>query len=804
LAYPFRSTFPTCFISHTTSTLQQHSLHLTSVSRPPHFPYHMRRGTGLSGPSSAPWTTFRSGSQPATRGKRPADELPAEAPRATIGQPQPSLQQTLDTQPQPLPSLDSLATPQTTPWRSKSPSYLMGKNPYGRILDNVEHPYGERRTPAPGPPSQLGSNMGGRPRTSGSFRFITRPPPPPAPERKVSVDGPPTPPPLSPARPPQKTYSVKDAKSFFETKASESRKIPLPPAPSATIAKGASADSRITQQPSKAESFMRTTSDHEETRAAKETPTRKVSNAALPVPRPPTEAAERRQSTQRTNPSIRANADDVKPSVVVRTATQIDSSEKPARRRNSPRRSTEVAERSNSESPYAAETSASERRRSTNVSTQSPPRAQPLRGVQRSAVQRNRLNDRSEAAFTESLYSEHPPASDETVRRYSTRKSTTAEADKVSPSSDSKQTGKARRSETGNAVRRSTDQRDRGTAIANQQRSSRQNAFPEPQPDGAVSVTKNRRQESRSAPTDQESDANEYVLRSRRRPTMSEPEDLDVNVETRVHNFGEPLPTVEKLEDIPAKSLGHDGSSSHHSLTRRISTKAANSSGNVGVGEGYYSIEVPEHVDYRGGYGRRKTQDFGFPGARVKSRSTFRAYKAPLQNPTNWIKRACGHFSTISAIEPREEAAKMLCSRCRAMSPPLPTASKHRRSRRRAATDSSTSTARSSKKASRCRRQYPSECISGDKCGDSFAQDLGYIIDSILEEHQSTLQSVINNIKFSQPNLAQLRRVSEDLVKRCKSGASCTGACRNTCQRPVCDYVHQPCQPCQPVQQVCG
>lgn len=769
----------------------------------------MRRGTGLSAPSSGPSTTSGPGSQPATRGKRPVDELSSRAPRGTFEQPQPSLQRTLETQPRPLPPPNDLVAPQASPWRTKSPSYLRGKNPYGRILDNVEHPYRKRRTPAPGPPSQLGSNMGGRPRTSGSFKFVTRPTPPPAHERKVSVDGPPTPPPLPPARPPQKKFSVKDAKTFFETKASESREVtPFPPAGSAVTAKGASADSRIKQQAPKNGSVVRNTGGSDEARPAQETSTRrKVSSAALPIPRPPTEVAERRQSTQRTNPFIRAKADDVKPKVLVRTAIRMNTGERPARRRNSPRHSTEVAERSNSDSLYAAESTEPGHRGSTNVSMQPKPQAQSLGGVQRSVVQRDQLNNLYEAARTDSIHSEQPPASNETVRRHSIRKSHTAETDKASPSSDAEQTGQAHRSQTSNPVRRVAGPLDRVSATRTQEGSSRQDYFQERQHD----TRRSRRQESRSAPIDQERDANESVQRSRRRSTMSEPEDLDVSFETHVHNFGEPLPTVEKLEEIAAKSLTHDGSSSNHSLTRQTSARAVNSSANVGIEEGYYSIEVPEHVDWRGGYGRRKTQDFGFPGARIKPRSTFRTYNAPLQNPGNWIKRACGHFSTISALEQREEAARLPCTQCRAISPPLPTTSKHHRSRRRAATDSSASSSQSFKKGSRGRRQHHSECISGDKCGDTFAQDLGYVIDSILEEHQNTLQNVINNIRFSQPNLAQLRRVSEDLINRCKSGASCTGACRNICQRPVCNHVYQPCQPvcqpcqpCQPVQQVCG
>lgn len=282
---------------------------------------------------------------------------------------------------------------------------------------------------------------------------------------------------------------------------------------------------------------------------------------------------------------------------------------------------------------------------------------------------------------------------------------------------------------------------------------------------------------------------------------MSEPHHLDSDIETHVRNFGEPIQSVEKLEEIAAKSLSHDGSSSHYSFARRTSSQPLNLAANVSVEEGYDSIEVPDHVDWRGGYGRRKTQDFGFPGARIKTRSTSRTCRVPLRDPGKWTKRACGHFSAISSTEPREEATNKPCSQCQETAPPLPSPSKHCRSRKQAATDSSARSSYISKDKPEYHRRHHSECISGDRCGDAFAQDLGLIIDSILEEHQNTLQSVINNIRSSQPSLAQLRRVSEDLVKRCKSGASYAEACPNVCRRLVCDHC-QPCQPCGPTQSV--
>ena len=67
--------------------------------------------------------------------------------------------------------------------QGKSPVYLQGRNPYGQVLDRIEHPYREPRNPttsvarADGPPSQVGSSIEGRPRTAGSFQFKSRPGP---------------------------------------------------------------------------------------------------------------------------------------------------------------------------------------------------------------------------------------------------------------------------------------------------------------------------------------------------------------------------------------------------------------------------------------------------------------------------------------------------------------------------------------------------------------------------------------------------------------------------------------------------
>lgn len=261
--------------------------------------------------------------------------------------------------------------------------------------------------------------------------------------------------------------------------------------------------------------------------------------------------------------------------------------------------------------------------------------------------------------------------------------------------------------------------------------------------------------------------------------------------------FGEPTNPHGKTEKGAPNGLNFDGAASDYNSSRRATARDVTAAG-IGVQPGYHDIKVPDHVDWRGAYGRRKTQDFGFPGARIKPRSTFRAFK-PLVDPGDWVKRSCGHFSRMDKSETRDQASRLLCQQC--LRAPLPTKqpSVRQSPRRRAATDSSTSTSSHSiasddslGRKSR-RRRHHSENIPADKCGDTFADDLGDIIDSILDEHANSLQGVINNIKHTQPNLERLRRASEDLVKRCQGGGKCMkhqAPFQSVC--PICHPTSQP------------
>lgn len=314
----------------------------------------------------------------------------------------------------------------------------------------------------------------------------------------------------------------------------------------------------------------------------------------------------------------------------------------------------------------------------------------------------------------------------------------------------------------------------------------------------------NRRRSSRSASATEKNIPDLSVNAEKCRASKYSTTDLEIPKKNTVKS----VDVRQRVEAIAARGLSHDGTSSQPSLSRRHSTFGPIRTADIGVQDHYHNIEVPYHIDSRSAFGRRKSQDFGFPGARIKSHTTSRSHK-PLQGPRNWIKRACGHFSYTEHGEAQVQAQSRSCQQCSAKFPPqpIPHALQQHRGGRRAVSKSATSTSSSSKRSvsgrghkSRRRQRY-SKCIESDKCGDTFARDLGYIIDSILEEHTNTLQGVINNIRRSQTSPVQLRRVSGDVVQRRQIGGVCTSP-SYTPRRPqfIQPMVQQPYHPCQTIQ----
>lgn len=433
--------------------------------------------------------------------------------------------------------------------QTKLPAYLTGKNPYGQILEQVDHPYRERKQVSGAPPSQLGSNIEGRPRTAGSFNFKTRPAPSPQPLPKASSHSSPVLPLLPPERPP-KTEAFRAAKSFFESRALESQKEASP-------------------QPKGVGHIQRSS------------------------------------LTTKFKPSTVASG------VVATPSNNV-----------------------------AVEGSSLTRRRSANVLSQPQQVAKPL--------------------------------GDERYRKFQHDK-----ADK--------------------------------------------------QPRTATDSVAKRKAGSQATSTE---------------------------------------------------STGYDGSSSQLSfepnLNQHMSLSAMIPVDDLSVEDGYYSIEVPDHIDDRGAYGRRNTLDFGYPSARIKPIPTLQTYKAPLRDPGRWTKRSCGHFSSIQAteLESIEEAAKRPCNQCSSTENPSLESREYpkakpsfRPSQKKTETDLYfPSIAKRELRRKPRRGRHPSNQSAhntplSERTEEDIVHDLSSLIDSILQEHQTVLQKVITNIEASRYPQQRQRRL---------------------------------------------
>jgi hypothetical protein len=588
----------------------------------------------------------------------------------------------------PLPQ--SSGEPQSFPAGRKSPAYLQGKNPYGQVLDRIEHPYREIKaeTTIAVPSAQAGSSIGERSHASGLSDSKTR-------SRAYELER--SDPIIAPSlsRPANVPQSVRSAKDFFETRASHYPSTPLPP-PS-TIGVGRKSFAPKSQPPS-----------------GECAPTITIGTATPPVDMTDHEGK---------------YDHDVEPESMAR------------------RRSTNIfAGKPEDVRPFGIDL-----RAASDSPAQDPIPEGPLAGNGK-----QRLVDKSDP-------------SDEVVRRLSIRSSIPAAETREAKSSNLQSQQEGRRAKSGRNLRR-TFEEDKGT-----------------------SPKRLRRSGSYTASLAEMSDFSKAPINRVAEWTPS------TDTETSSQQFGKSVDVRRRAQEIVSRNLGHDGASDVSSF-RRSTISSPIPTANIGVEEKYHEIEVPDDVDNRQGYGRRVTQDFGFPGARIKSHSTNRTSK-PLRDPGNWTKRACGHFSYMGKGEHRDHAQQKICRQCSTRAPPpKQVQTTQRRERRRALSESSTSTTSSSKPLNHdiCRKQrrrrHHSECIPYDKCGDAFADELGYIIDNILEEHANTLQSVISNIKNSQPSLNQLRRLSGELVQRCRANTSCRQRCQPSCQKddhwlPPCPFI---------------
>jgi hypothetical protein len=133
------------------------------------------------------------------------------------------------------------------------------------------------------------------------------------------------------------------------------------------------------------------------------------------------------------------------------------------------------------------------------------------------------------------------------------------------------------------------------------------------------------------------------------------------------------------------------------------------------------SPKVPDDVDNRAAYGRRQSPDFGFPGARIKLHTTQTNHGASI-DPGDWTKLGCGHFSNVPRSEIDSHSFTKPCHRCSA------------------------------------------KCMTRDGRNDDLFHDLSHTIDTIVEEHTSTLRGIINDIKRGQTGQLQDQATSHDLA----------------------------------------
>ncbi|KAF2270860.1 hypothetical protein CC78DRAFT_4750 [Lojkania enalia] len=655
--------------------------------------------------------------------------------------------------------------------RSKSPVYLQGKNPYGKILDGDRPSYEKPKAQATRPPSQRGSNIEGRLRTSGPLTFTTRPIRPELDRKPLqSADG-------KAARPQHlpNPVSVRCTKSFFESKSAESRfSAPL------YQASGSSNQGTATNTGAK-ERYGKTATQREtkdggvcstRTSSAIQTqiaPQKETPELTVPTPKPPSDAAKRSDLSQRTNPFVRQKPDSITPKVLVTTATGLCLTD----HTTPPNCSTGVQPTARKSS--STDTQAVTRKRSidmpmellsaTEISPHEPP-ATPQ------SIKPSELLNTVPAAVEESEWLSHHDLHEDAVRRKSIQGTMTiAEAGEIIAAGTLKRSDEARHSGANHDIR---------SANSEFNRQSSPTQWPDPlatkRRPGCNEIDNPRLTHSTSKEISQRE--------PRQRSTRLTMANLDQDWLACSQEPRESLCSTEALDEIAVKPLSHDGVDSRQSFSF-VSMRG------IGIEEGYQDVKVPPCIDNRGSYGRRKTNDFGYPGARIKPQTSGR-FKRVSQDPGNWDKSTCGHFPRRETRESNEDASN---TRCLGYLPKDIFAAKSVPWKpdtlsKRGAIDSSTTNSNSYNNGNvTCRCHYHSECIRADRCGDTFAKDLAYILDSLLTEHTSTLEQVISNIKASQTSPSQLRRVPEDLVQRSPMVGSPSRIlpCRTEPRRP-CKY----------------
>ncbi|KNG44280.1 atp synthase delta mitochondrial precursor [Stemphylium lycopersici] len=619
----------------------------------------------------------------------------------------------------------------TSPTGRKSPAYLQGKNPYGQVLERIEHPYRKPRTTASEAeaPFELSPDADRQPNTPGGFghrlRTLVQDP------RSTDLQShqQPAEAPFKPRKP----VSVRSIKNSYEIKFSQHPR-------GSALLPSALAPCGRTSVPSPELIFPSMGVDPHTFRLdASQTSDKEQHNNGLLLQHLTASSSSTVDAVQYVVPYAQGGTNDYVPGVVITN----DTSSKPLSHEHghiSPENAQEftdhrrpmniLANQNREAKPTGSKRVADKSLQPDAISNAPPDHKEPIQSINQSRT------------------------SKDTVRRPTIHKSMIgAEISEVGTSGLLSQQQESRRAKSSRDIRRTFE--DRGTSLSPvQSRRSRCAALTE---DGSHSDS----------------------LAARRSSKTSSP-----NFEIFRNKFNRPSDVSERAAHIVSLGLSHDGTSSP-SPSRGNSPSIPVPIANIGIEAQYNDVEVPDHVDDRQGFGRRITQDFGFPGAHIRPRGI--TTKRPLQDPGKWVKRACGHFSYMCDDEHREQAQTRRCRQCSTRLPPRTQAAYLRRARRRTATGSINSVSSSSNKlklagtrSSDCCRHHAQQ-VPNDQCGDGLANDLGRIIDSILKEHANTLQSVIDTIKLSQPGIVKVRKVSRDIITQCQLGGVCANPSHLVC-----------------------
>jgi hypothetical protein len=538
---------------------------------------------------------------------------------------------------------------------------------------------------------------------------------------------------------------VQAAKKLFEGKLPQNRSAPqTQPSRAAVVVKGTSTQKTSQVKQTSLSSYDEPTPTSQ---TAPHAPKRKDSDPTLPIPRPPPHAATRSVPSQRTNPFSRPKNESSRPNVVVTKTTE---------RQDVPILEDGLASPDTGGDGIDPAPGTS----STNVSDTLSHDVRPLRFEGHAARDGSREDEASKAHTIPANRStrSHLRQSSEKIVRSSTALNPTsaAETGEVRTPVVRKSTQKGPRSGLGRDVRRAVGE-DEGPSVRDQPGYHRsQNAI--------------------LAGTVAQHDCSESTT-----------EQKAAKKSTTFRDSAEkPIDVLERVDHIAAS---YDGTSPESEPPYSPTPPRTPTPEGSSVESDQDNFEVPHDVDCRPAYGRRTTQDFGFPGAGIKGRATARSYRAP-EDPGKWIKGSCGHFSRATGVASCEYGFRQPCRRCSKIAPLFDSYTpKRRRIRRRASTESSLSSS-SSSSVSRMRnerrfkrRQCRSEDVPVDRCGESLCTDLGLMIDVILKEHSNSLRGIIGNIERTRPGIANIRRLSKRMVKHCEAGGAYTTSC-GACETP--------------------